>query len=64
MRTRGRWTSVAPSVGRCLELLTWKGCGVSTCEWRECMEDLALQDPCDEPPLSCAGVLACDDAEG
>jgi hypothetical protein len=48
-----------------MSLLTWSECGISTCEWKECMDDLAaLGDTCPVvPPASCAGVLACDEAE-
>jgi hypothetical protein len=54
-----------PSVGQCLTTLPWIGCaGLTTCEYTECMEDIALFGTCgDFLPASCDRVVACVDAE-
>lgn len=54
-----------PDVGDCLELMTWKECKVTTCEWSQCMADLeeiGNQCPVDFPP-SCIKIHKCDLAE-
>lgn len=54
-----------PDMGLCLALLTWDGCGISSCEWIECQEELAaLGGVCPEamPPV-CNTVMACNEAE-
>jgi hypothetical protein len=53
-----------PSVGQCFAVLQWKGCNITSCEYVECAEDIALADECSPTiPSSCAAVLACGDAE-
>lgn len=55
-----------PSVNTCIELMTWGECGVTTCEWAQCMDDLAdLKNTCPTVlPPSCIAVQACDEGEG
>lgn len=54
-----------PSAGICMSLLTWSGCGITTCEWIECMEDVAaLGDTCPlDLPSSCKAIVACKQNE-
>jgi len=49
-----------PDIGTCMEMLTWNGCDVTTCEWKTCMADLAALDQCPvKLPASCSGVEKC-----
>mgnify|MGYP003473285937 FL=1 len=50
-----------PSAGMCLELMTWKECGVSTCEWAQCAADLeAMNWTCKNlHPASCMKIAKC-----
>lgn len=54
-----------PSAGHCMSLLTWVDCGISTCEWIECQEELDSLGPlCPEAmPSACTAVMTCDAAE-
>mgnify|MGYP003430185716 FL=1 len=54
-----------PSAGECMSLLMWEDCGITTCEWIACMEDLAATgEQCvADKPASCDAVLACREAE-
>lgn len=54
-----------PDAGHCMSLLTWDECGIDTCQWIECAEELALLgDLCPlDVPEACEAVVACDDAE-
>lgn len=54
-----------PSAGICMSLLSWSGCGITTCEWIECMEDVAaLGDTCPlDLPGSCKAIVACKQNE-
>lgn len=58
-------SKVEPSAGTCMSLLTWEGCGITTCEWIECMEDVAaLGDTCPlDLPSSCKAIVACKQNE-
>lgn len=54
-----------PSAGHCMSLLTWDECGIDTCQWIECAEELALLgDMCPlVVPVACEAIVACDNAE-
>lgn len=55
-----------PSSGQCMSILTLTDqyCDVSTCEYIECMEDMAAQSDCSlDPPPSCDKLVKCDIAE-
>lgn len=54
-----------PDVGLCLELMTWKECRVTTCEWADCMDALAaIGDKCPMfIPQECKAIEACRAAE-
>jgi hypothetical protein len=54
--------SDAPDAGQCLELVTWKQCGFSSCEWIQCQEDLANSPNKACPmlmPASCKPITSC-----
>ena len=54
-----------PDVGLCLSLMTWKECGVTTCEWADCMEAIEAEgDKCSmQLPPECKAIEACRVAE-
>jgi len=54
-----------PDISHCISLLTWDGCGITSCEWIECQEELAsLGDVCPTlMPSACTAVMACDGSE-
>jgi hypothetical protein len=54
----------APSTGQCFAALSWEGCGIDTCEYAACMEDMEALGVCGgDLPDSCLPVQECVDAE-
>jgi hypothetical protein len=55
-----------PSAGQCMAMLGWDGCGISSCEYVECMEALdALGQVCPVTlPGECAAVEDCNSSAG